>query len=147
MHSITKYINHFIQIDEEGNDIRDNNDLYRPLRAWALEKMETLTLQKMTEIVNEILESAKRYDPVFITNYNISYPLKESSVRRWMGDLDFKHIAAKKSYMITVHERPDVREDRKKHILNNRKLELNEPCWIQFKINDFKCVLKIYLGI
>ena len=47
--------------------------------------------------------------------------------------------------MVTVHEIPDVREDIKKHTLNNRKLELNEPCWMQFKIIYFKHALKKYI--
>ena len=59
-------------------------------------------------------------------------------------DLEFECSAAKKSYMTTVNERPNAREDRKKYVLNNRKLELNEPYYIRFKINDCKHVLKKY---
>ena len=112
MHAITKYFNPFIKIYEEGKTIRDNNELHRPSLAWAMENMETSTLKKMTKKAKETLESAIRDYPVFIANFNISYPLKESSLRWWIENLDFKYSAAKNSYMITVHERLDMPEDK-----------------------------------
>ena len=73
--------------------------------------------------MNKILEPATRNDPIFITNYNLIYPIKESSIRQQMNDLDFKYSLAKKLYVIMVHEREDVQEDRKiKAIIIGRRL-------------------------
>ena len=72
-----------------------------------MENMETLSWQRMTKKTNETLESAIRDDPYFITDYNISFLLKESSVRRRVEDLDFKHSDAKKFCMTTAHEKTD----------------------------------------
>ena len=43
--------------------------------------------------------------------------------------------------MINIHEREDVKVERKKYVLSNKKLELNEPCWIQFSIKNLKTIL------
>ena len=72
-----------------------------------MHSMETLTLQKMTNKTNKMLELLIRYDPAFITNNGISFPLHEISVRRWMEDLCFKHSAVKNYCMATAHEIPD----------------------------------------
>ena len=58
--------------------------------------------------------------------YNILYPIKTLSIRRWIDDLSFKYCLNKKSYMINIHEREDVCEDRKKYIQSNFILEINE---------------------
>ena len=56
MHDIAKDVSPFVKIYEKGKTIRDSNYLHLPLRAWATENVETLSLKKMTKKTNEILE-------------------------------------------------------------------------------------------
>ena len=94
------------------------------------------------EKLNSIIEEATKVDSSFITQCNISFPAKLSSIRRWMDELNFKCCAVKKSYMISMHEREDVRKDRKAHMLKNKENELNEPCFIRFRTREFQKLIK-----
>ena len=66
--------------------------------------------------VNEMLKDVILEDASFCQRYSIACPVKMSSIRRWMEDLKFKHCPQKKSCVINMHEREDVKEDRKKHV-------------------------------
>ena len=55
--------------------------------------------------------------------------------------MNFRCCPKKKSYMINIHEREDVKIDRKNHVKTNAALELEEPCWIQFKVDDLRKML------
>ena len=99
---------------------------------WTLENLETLNLKKISFNINELLESPIKNDSSFSQAYDTACPMTESSIRRWMDDLGFVCCPVKKSYVINFHEREDVRVDRKKHITENFKHELEEPCFLQF---------------
>ena len=64
--------------------------------------------------INALLEPLMNADANFAQHCKLTYPIKPSSIRRWMDDLNFKHCPSKKSYVIDIHEREDVRIDRKK---------------------------------
>ena len=112
--------------------MRDNNDLFQELRVWTLENLETLNLKKISFKINKLLQSPIKNDSSFSLAYDITYPVKESSIRRWMDDLGFVYCPVKKIYMMNIHEREDARVDRKKYITENFKHELEEPCFSQF---------------
>jgi len=60
-------------------------------------------------------------DVSFCQRYSIACPVKMSSIRRWMEDLKFKHCPQKKSCVINMHEREDVKEDCKQHVAMFKK--------------------------
>ena len=45
-----------------------------------------------------------------------------------MEDVKFKCESSKKFYMISMREREDAHEDRKKHMIRNSTLDLNDLC-------------------
>ena len=51
----------------------------------------------ITNKVNEIPQEPMQTDPAFVQYYNLSCPMKSSSVRRWMDDFSFSYCAMKKS--------------------------------------------------
>ena len=111
-HQVTKDLNPFLEYayEAKGVTLRDNEDLCKELRCWALEKLEELNLDIITNKVNEILKEPIQQDTAFLQQYHITYPIKSSSVRRWMTDLKFVYCPVKKSYMINTHERDDVKK-------------------------------------
>ena len=90
---ITKDKNPFLQLVDEdsGKTYRDNEDIYTNLRTWALENLEILSIALITNKVNELLADNVKEDPSFLTTYNLTYPIKPFSVRRWMDDMEFKY--------------------------------------------------------
>ena len=76
-------MNPFLEIKHEGKSapLRDNNDLFQELRVWTLENLETLNLKKISLKINKLLESSIKNDSSFSLAYNITYPVKESSIR------------------------------------------------------------------
>ena len=94
----------------------DNNDLYKKLKKWALLNLEELTITIISNKINEILKDVILEDTSFCQQYNLTYPVKMSSIHRWIDDMKFKYCPAKKSYMINIHEREDIKVDHKKYI-------------------------------
>ena len=90
----------------------------------------------ITNKVNEILQEPMQTDPTFLQHCRLSHPTKSSSVHRWMDDLSFSYCAVKKSYMINIHEREDVRKDRKNHTAKHFKDELQEAVFVKLKKKD-----------
>ena len=129
MQSVTKNLNPFLKVIDENEEtkIQDNEDMCKNLRAWTLEILNTSSLNDIAKKANDSLEPHLSEDPAFLTNHNLSCPVKPSSARRQMDDLEFKHCPVKKSYMISIHEREDVVKERIKCFMKNKKDEINEP--------------------
>ena len=49
-----------------------------------------------------------------------------------MDDLEFKCFPVKKSCMLDAHEREEVAKDRIKWVVQNKKNEINEPCFVHY---------------
>ena len=42
--------------------------------------------------MKELLETNVKEDTVFLASYDLTFPVKLSSVRRWMDDMEFKNV-------------------------------------------------------
>ena len=116
--TVYKDFNPFSTYNCEGNIVRDNKDLYEELRKWGVVNLKTLALAIIHKKINESISC------VF------------SSIRQWMNGLNTKYVP-KKSNIIVIDERKDIKKERRQYIFNNNKQEINEPCWIQFKEKEF----------
>jgi len=68
-HSITKDLNSFLLTEDKGTEKRDNNDVYRLLRSWALEHLEELTIESIGKKINELLLPLVKNDTTFVQYY------------------------------------------------------------------------------
>ena len=115
-----------------------NNDLRNKLTKWTYANLEGLSIARVGEQMTELLEPVIQGDPNFISTYNMSWPLKPWAISRWMKEIGFSYQPAKKSYMVNIHERPDVVEGREEYNKNFFRDEIQESCWIQFEEEQFR---------
>ena len=96
-YTIFKHFNSFLLTEDKGNETRDNNDAYRILRSCTLEHLEELTIESIEKKINELLLPLVENDSTFVQHYQLTYPIKPFSIRRWMNDLNFKYCPSKKA--------------------------------------------------
>ena len=84
-------MNPFSHIVDEKNEIkiRDNEDMHKKMCTWSLENVNTLSLKSIASKINELLVPYINEDPSFLTNRNLSFPVKLLLVSRWIDDLEF----------------------------------------------------------
>ena len=103
VHSITHDLNTF-KLSDENLKMRDNNDIYNKIKKWALLNLEELRMHKIANKINDLLKVVILEYASFCQRCKMSHPVKLSSMRRWIEDLNFKYRPNKKSYVINIHE-------------------------------------------
>ncbi len=126
----TSEINPFAK--DQGND-----DMRNELLSWSRDNLEGLSIARMGEQMSELITPLTENDSNFFVTYNMSWPLQPWTISKWMKELGFAYVPAKKSYMVKIHEREDVVESRGEYIKKCFRDELQESCWIQFEATEF----------
>ena len=70
--------------------------MHQESRVWTLEHLETINLKNIALKINELIEKPINDDASFIQVCNITYRVKESSIRLWMNDPAFVCCPVKK---------------------------------------------------
>jgi hypothetical protein len=107
---------------------KDEN-LVLQFKLWARSDLEHLTVGKAAIWVNEDL--LKDWTTQQLRNYQISYPVSNYVVGRWMQEAGFRYAGHKKPYYVDRHKDDDVVEDRNKYVVVFQDEELYEHYWVQ----------------
>jgi hypothetical protein len=107
----------------------EDENLLLQFKLWARSDLEHLTVGKASIWVNE--ELLKDWTTQQLRNYQISYPVSNYVVGRWMREAGFRYAGHKKSYYVDRHEDDDVVEDRNRYVVVFQDEELYEHCWVQ----------------
>ena len=119
---------------------QEDESLLVQFETWARSDLEHLTIKKSTEWTNKKLLAGWTMEN--LKAMNISVPVKENVVARWMNEAGFCYAAYKKSYYVDRHEAPDVVESRNKYLVSNFEDEIHERCWVQLTVPQFHAVMK-----
>jgi len=120
---------------------QEDESLLVQFKAWARSDLEHLTIKKATEWTNEKLLAGWTMEN--LKAMNISVPVKENVVGRWMKEAGFCYAAYKKSYYVDRHEAPDVVESRNKYLVSNFEDEIHERCWVQLTVPQFHAMVEV----
>jgi hypothetical protein len=107
----------------------EDEHLVLQFKLWARSDLEHLTVGKAAIWVNE--ELLNDWTTQQLRNYQISYPVSNYVVGRWMREAGFRYAGHKKSYYVDRHEDDDVVEDRNRYVVVFQDEELYEHCWVQ----------------
>jgi hypothetical protein len=107
----------------------EDEHLVLQFKLWARSDLEHLTVGKAAIWVNEDL--LNDWTTQQLRNYQISYPVSNYVVGRWMREAGFRYAGHKKSYYVDRHKDDDVVEDRNRNVVVFQDEELYEHCWVQ----------------
>jgi hypothetical protein len=115
--------------EDNGGD----EELTSIFKQWARENLETLSVKRATEKLNDMLGEWTKNQ---LKHLNITLPLKPWTVSGWMGTAGFVYSVYEKKYFVHTHEKPDVILHRKAYVRDALDAEIQKACWIQLPLTD-----------
>ena len=115
--------------EDNGGD----EELTSIFKQWARENLETLSVKRATEKLNDMLGEWTKNQ---LEHLNITLPLKPWTVSGWMRTAGFVYSVYEKKYFVHTHEKPDVILHREAYVRDSLDAEIQKACWIQLPLTD-----------